>query len=134
MTAFATKMLPDAADVIAPDGSEVRILLSLNAGSMAHFYLKPGQVARPVLHRTVEEIWFVVSGKGVIWRFQDGREQIVPLSAGQCLTIPAGTRFQFRASSDEDLSIVGVTMPPWPGADEAISADGPWTPTPERHP
>jgi mannose-6-phosphate isomerase-like protein (cupin superfamily) len=48
-----------------------------------------------------------------------------------CLTIPLGTRFQFRADANgEPLTVVGVTMPPWPDADEheARQEDGPWTP------
>jgi mannose-6-phosphate isomerase-like protein (cupin superfamily) len=129
MTPFATKILPTAPDVLAPDGSEVRLLQRLARGSMAHFTLKPGQVAKAVVHRSVEEIWFVVSGRGEMWRAQDGREEIVPLAFGQSLTIPTGTRFQFRAAPDESLGIVGVTMPPWPGPDEAMPTDGPWTPT-----
>jgi hypothetical protein len=25
--------------------------------------------------------------------------------------------------------VIGTTMPPWPGADEAYHVDGPWTPS-----
>ena len=129
MTGFATKMLASQADVLAPDGSQVRLLVRLAGGSMAHFQLAPGQIARPVIHRTVEELWFVTAGTGEIWRLQNGRSEIVALSAGLSLTIPAGTAFQFRAASSEALEIIGVTMPPWPGPDEAVTAQGPWTPT-----
>ncbi len=38
------KTLPDAPDVMAPDGSEVRILCRLSGGSMAHFTLPAGRV------------------------------------------------------------------------------------------
>jgi hypothetical protein len=34
---FETRRLPAAYDVIAPDGSEVRVLLGLGGGGMAHF-------------------------------------------------------------------------------------------------
>lgn len=129
MTDFATKMLPADPDVFAPDGSEVRLLLTLDRGSMAHFRLAPGQVAKPVAHRTVEEVWFVVGGHGEMWRSQHGREEIVALSSGVCLTIPLGAAFQFRASATDELAIVGVTMPSWPGEDEAMPAKGPWTPS-----
>jgi mannose-6-phosphate isomerase-like protein (cupin superfamily) len=129
MPTFATKPLPAAPDVTAPDGSQVRLLSSLARGSMAHFRLEPGQVAKPVKHRTVEEIWYVVGGHGEIWRAQDGREEIVALEAGVSLTIPVGTSFQFRAAPDDRLEIVGVTMPPWPGEGEALPTDGPWRPT-----
>ena len=53
-----------------------------------------------VVHRTVEEIWFVLAGRGEMWRKQGEREEIVDLAPGQCLTLPLGTHFQFRASTD----------------------------------
>ncbi|MEZ5669254.1 MAG: hypothetical protein R3F55_17815 [Alphaproteobacteria bacterium] len=55
MTAFETMRLPAEADVQAPDGSDVRALLRLPGGSMAHFTLAPEQVAGGH-HNTVEEI------------------------------------------------------------------------------
>lgn len=70
-----------------------------------------------------------MSGRGQIWRATDEREEIVELAPGVALTIPVGTRFQFRATGREALTIVGATMPPWPGADEAVAVDGPWEPT-----
>ncbi len=56
----------------------------------------------------------------------DGEEQVSPLAAGMSLTIPVGALFQFRCDGDVPLDIVGVTMPPWPGADEAVFVDGIW--------
>jgi mannose-6-phosphate isomerase-like protein (cupin superfamily) len=97
---------------------------------MAHFEVGPGMVSRAVTHRTVEEIWFVVAGSGEMWRKQGEREETVPLEPGVCLTLPLGTVFQFRASATEGVCAVGVTMPPWPGDDEAIQAVGPWPPSP----
>lgn len=129
MTSFATKPLPADYDVLAPDGSEVRVLLALAGGSMAHFRLPAGQVTRAVRHATVEEIWYVLGGAGEMWRAQDGRTETIPLAAGTCLTIPLGTAFQFRASAAGPLAAVAITMPPWPGSDEAVFVDGPWAPT-----
>ncbi|HVZ08830.1 hypothetical protein [Rhodopila sp.] len=60
----ATKVLPPDCDVLAPDGAEVRVLLARAGGSMAHFRLPAGQVSRAVRHRTVEEIWYILSGTG----------------------------------------------------------------------
>jgi hypothetical protein len=117
-----TKTLPEAPDLLAPDGSEVRILLSRPAGSMAHFRLPPGQVSKPVRHRTVEEIWYVLSGHGEMWR----AGTVTPLHAGICVTIPVGVPFQFRAQGPEPLAAVAVTMPPWPGEQEAEFVEGPW--------
>jgi mannose-6-phosphate isomerase-like protein (cupin superfamily) len=126
---FETKALGAAPDGTAPDGTAVRLLLSLQGGSMAHFELPAGAVSHAVTHRTVEEIWFVMGGRGSIWRRQHGLERIEPLSAGASLTIPLGTAFQFRAEPGAPLAFVAITMPPWPGMEEALAAQGPWPPT-----
>jgi len=109
----------------------VRVLLRLAGGSVAHFALGPGRVSRAVTHRTVEEIWYVLTGRGEMWRRQGDRESVVPLEPGTCLTIPLGTHFQFRALGPEGLAAVAVTMPPWPGSDEAVPVPGAW-PSTER--
>lgn len=96
---------------------------------MAHFELKAGATSRAISHRTVEEVWFVLSGRGEMWRRQGQREEVVPLKAGVCLTIPVGTHFQFRASSTEPVAAVGVTMTPWPGKEEAVLVSGLWQAT-----
>ena len=129
MADFATKRLPAAHDVVAPDGAEVRVLLSLRGGSMAHFTLASGETSIAVTHRTVDEIWFFLTGRGEMWLKQRDREEIVPVAAGVCLTIPLGTHFQFRSFGDESLAAVAVTMPPWPGGDEAYPAPGRWPST-----
>lgn len=126
---FETKRVPAAPDVLAPDGSEVRILTRVGRGSQAQFTLPPGAVSKAVAHRTVEEVWYVVSGRGRMWRELAGREEIVDLVAGVSISIPVGTKFQFRCDGSEPLVAVGTTMPPWPGADEAVFVDGPWKPT-----
>jgi mannose-6-phosphate isomerase-like protein (cupin superfamily) len=130
MTPFETKSLPAAPDAVAPDGSNVRILLRLEGGSMAHFELPAGQTSRPVAHRTVEEIWLFLSGRGEMWRSLDGQpDSIVAVESGVSVTIPVGTRFQFRSFGDAPLCAVGVTMPPWPGDDEAMLVRGRWDAT-----
>jgi mannose-6-phosphate isomerase-like protein (cupin superfamily) len=123
---FDTMQLPGAGDVVAPDGSDVRVLLRLGRGGMAHFQLGAGRVSRAVAHHSVDEIWYVVRGEGQMWRRQDQRQETVSLLPGTCVTIPAGTHFQVRAGSNGPLAVVGVTMPPWPGADEAYEVPGAW--------
>lgn len=113
----------------APDGSDARVLLGLSGGGVAEFELAAGRVAAAVTHRTVEEIWYVLQGRGEMWRRQGPREEIVALEPGVCLTIPLGAHFQFRALADGPLRVLGVTMPPWPGQDEAVLVTGPWTPS-----
>jgi mannose-6-phosphate isomerase-like protein (cupin superfamily) len=129
---FDTKQLSAERDAVAPDGSDVRILLGLKGGGMAHFELPPGQTSTAVAHRTVEEVWFFLTGHGEMWRKQNDREEVVTVEPGVCLTIPLGTHFQFRSLGDEPMAAVGVTMPPWPGEGEAYKVDGKWEPTVPR--
>lgn len=131
---FGTRTLPGTPDAIAPDGSEVRVLLGLAGGGMAHFRLPPGETSIAVRHRTVEEIWFVTAGTGEMWRRCAGRETVEAIGRGTCLTVPLGTTFQFRCTGPEALEVVAVTMPPWPGAGEAVLCEGHWPPTCEPGP
>lgn len=121
---------PDRPDTVAPDGADVRVLLRLSRGSMAHFELGAGRVSRAVAHQSVEEIWYILRGQGQMWRRQGDRQETVPLRPGTCISIPPGTHFQFRAGRGAPLAAVGVTMPPWPGADEAYEVPGTWPPRP----
>ena len=126
MRAFETRALGETPDVIAPDGTAVRLLASLAGGSFAHFELPAGAVSHAVAHRTVEEIWYFVAGVGQVWRRQGGTESIVDVRPGVSLTIPLGSHFQFRAAETAALAFVAVTMPPWPGEAEAFRVDGRW--------
>lgn len=123
---FATIPLPAAPDVHAPDGAEVRLLVRAAGGTMAHFKLNPGEVSMAVTHRTVEELWFVIAGRGEMWRRDATREEVTPLVPGVSLSIPLGTEFQFKAAEDEAFEAVAITMPPWPGMDEAVHVKGRW--------
>jgi mannose-6-phosphate isomerase-like protein (cupin superfamily) len=125
---FDTIQLPDAPDAVAPDGSDVRVLLRLGRGSMAHFELGAGRVSRAVAHHSVEEIWYILRGQGQMWRRQGDRQETVPLRPGTCVSIPRSTHFQFRAAGDGPLAAVSVTMPPWPGDGEAHEVRGAWPP------
>jgi mannose-6-phosphate isomerase-like protein (cupin superfamily) len=123
---FTTLTRSAQPDVMAPDGSEVRILAATARGSMAQFTLSPGAVSNAVAHRSVEEVWFITRGTGRMWRKLGRLEEIVTLSPGVSLAIPVGASFQFRNDGDEPLDCVGVTMPPWPGMDEAYEVPGVW--------
>ncbi len=120
--------IPEAYHHIAPDGAEVRELMENMHGGIAHCILKADIVSLITQHRTVSEFWYILSGKGEIWRKNGSKEEVTPLSAGVTLEIPVGTIFQYRSSSD--LHFIIVTMPPWSGMDEAIMIDqGKWNST-----
>ncbi|MCJ2543304.1 cupin domain-containing protein [Thermostichus vulcanus] len=123
---FQTRTLPESVDAIAPDQSEIRFLVQVEGGSMVHCCLPVGAVSLAVTHRTVEEVWYVLSGQGELWRQQGEQQQIVTLQPGLSLSIPLGTHFQFRNTGRDPLQFIIVTMPPWPGADEAVRVPDYW--------
>ncbi len=126
MNRFATTHVKRVKPEQAPDGSSVLPLLALESGAMALFELPAGKVSRAIRHRSVSEIWLVLSGRGSMWRHQDEREEIVALEEGVCVSIPVGTAFQFRCDAEGPLRVAAVTMPPWPGNDEADFVAGQW--------
>ena len=79
-----------------------------------------------VAHRTVEEIWFFVEGQGEVWRKHGSREEVTAVAPGVSLTIPTGVHFQFRNTGSSPLRFLCVTIPPWPGGDEAYRVPGHW--------
>ena len=123
---FATEQLSERYDVLAPDGSEIRLLVRTDRGSMVHGTLPPGQVSRAITHRTVDEVWYITAGQGQVWRKFGNDECVVDVEAGTALSIPLSTHFQFRTIGAEPLQFVLCTMPPWPGEQEAVRVPDYW--------
>ncbi len=129
MAKIGSTRLEDAPLVHAPDGSDIRVLPAVDGASMVHASLPPGAITQAVYHRTVEEIWYCVSGRGRLWRSFDDDESVIDLEPAVSASIPLGARFQFRNDGGERLEIVIATAPPWPGDDEAVACDGVWEAT-----
>ena len=124
-----TRPFPEAPDARSPAGAEIRCLMAGATGNMIHSTVPPHQVNRATIHATVSEFWYVLSGRGEIWRQKGGTEELTILEPGLSIDIPVGTAFQYRCIGVEPLRFLCVTMPPWPGDQEAHSIDGPWVPT-----
>jgi mannose-6-phosphate isomerase-like protein (cupin superfamily) len=122
-------ILPEQPEAISPAGADIRFLMDGERGNMIHSTVPPNQVNRATVHSTVSEFWYVLEGRGEIWR-DDGTESCVtPLVPGTAIDIPVGTAFQYRNLSDVDLKFICVDMPPWPGDSEAAYVDGKWQST-----
>lgn len=123
---FETRKLAEKYNYLAPDGSEIRLLPSMGGGGLCHCTLGPGKISKAVRHKTVEEIWYVIEGKGQVWRKQGAKESVVDVAVGSSLTIPVGVHFQFRTKGKMALKILIATMPPWPGPKESIDVRKHW--------
>jgi mannose-6-phosphate isomerase-like protein (cupin superfamily) len=126
---FEFKTLPDNYDGLAPDTSEIRLLPEFETGGLAHCTLGVGKTSLAVKHKTVSEIWYCLAGKGEIWQSNANGAEIKPFAAADSFTIPLGNNFQFRNIGNEPLIILIVTMPKWPGPDEAVVVKGNWDET-----
>ena len=111
-----------APDAIAPDGSEIRyVVTDAGRASLVEVRLPAGSASKPVRHRTVEEIWYFLAGRGEVWLEEPGRPGAArPVGPGDAVVIPTGWHFQFRAGA-EDLRFLCYTAPPWPGEEEAVA-------------
>ena len=126
MQLFEQKPFPEKYDYLAPDTSEIRLLLDVPGAGVAHCILPPGKVSVAVRHQTVNEIWYVISGKGELWQGLNTIDEFAELRSGVTLTIKKGNSFQFRNTGNADLCILITTSPNWPGAQEAVHVKGYW--------
>ena len=116
----------EAADTLAPDGAEIRVLLDKSHGaerlSLAEALVKPGERTACVSHQTIEEFWYILKGTGLFHRFTpDGsRKETAAVAPGDALLIPTGYRFYVENTGQGDLIFLCADAPPWPGPDEAI--------------
>lgn len=123
---FSLKLVSKDYDHLAPDGSEIRLLSAVKGGGLAHCTLPKGKISAPVVHQTVEEIWYFLNGQGQVWRKFGAFERIDEVYSSVSLTIPLGTSFQFRNTGADDLCFIIVTIPNWPGPQEAVTVQGFW--------
>jgi mannose-6-phosphate isomerase-like protein (cupin superfamily) len=100
---------------------------------MGSFRLGPSQVATAIYHLTVDELWYITSGSGYIWRAPSGHPEqgkVDRLEPGVSIAIPVGTHFQWRADGGAALDVLGVDAPAWPGDGEAVLSNmAPWRAT-----
>ena len=106
--------MPDATDTTATDGAQVRLLPVLKGESVAQFRPGTGAVSRVGYHRKVEEICYVLTGRGEMWCRTGEHEEIALLASVFCLAIPRRTSFGFRAAAGAALAAVSVARQPWP--------------------
>ncbi len=114
--------------LLAPDGSEIRELVRSAGASLAHCTLPAGAVSRATRHRSVDELWYVISGTAEIWRKSGAEEELLEAGPGCSLRVATGVAFQFRTTGDEPLVFLIATVPAWPGGEEAEPTDGRWSP------
>jgi mannose-6-phosphate isomerase-like protein (cupin superfamily) len=88
-----TTMLPQQPDAKSPAGEDIRYLMDGERGNMIHSTVPPHQVNRATVHASVSEFWYVLEGRGEIWRYDGSEESITTLVPGTAIDISVGTAF-----------------------------------------
>ena len=114
-------------DYFAPDGSHCYELCRAQSGNMAYFEQPAGAISKAVTQNGISELWMILSGVGLMWMKQEnGDESITFMHPKRSISIPDRCTFQFWNFSNQVLTFVLATMPPWPGDSAAIKAEGIW--------
>lgn len=121
--------LPATPDAKSPAGADIRFIMDGTTGNMIHSTVPSGQINRATVHETVSEFWYILEGDGEIWRKDGNEERVTSLVTGVSIDIPVGTAFQYRNVGVKPLKFICISMPPWPGDDEAAHLEGAWEPT-----
>ncbi len=123
----------EQSDYNAPDGSQITYLIKGQPGDfgdLCNCKLPIGKTSIAVTHQTVKELWNFTAGKGQFWLKDGDVETISEVKKGTSILIYPGVSFQFRNTSEDTiLESTITTMPPWPGANEALVVEGKWNPT-----
>lgn len=101
------------ASIINTDhGSEIRPLIDratsgVTRCSLAEEVLPPGCAVTPHHHREIEEIYYVVSGRGLMTVGDETRE----VNAGDAVYVPRNHRHSLRNNGSEPIRLILVCGP-----------------------
>jgi mannose-6-phosphate isomerase-like protein (cupin superfamily) len=103
----------DQADIIhTPHNSEIRPLIDRTTSpithcSLAEEILPPGCAVSPHHHLNLEEIYYIVSGRGLMTVGEDARE----VGAGDAVYIPRGHRHFLKNTGPEPIKLILICGP-----------------------
>ena len=103
------------------DGSEIRELLahrnaSITNQSLAEARLPVGQSTTPHFHHRTEEIYYIISGIGVM---RIGEESS-PVGPGDAIAIPPGLVHQITNTGEQTLVFLCCCAPPYEHDDTTL--------------
>lgn len=101
--------------------SEIRPLIDRTTSeitqcSLAEETLPPGCAVTPHRHRQIEEIYYIVSGRGLMTVGEETRE----VGAGDAVYIPRGHRHTLENTGDDPIKLILVCGPAFFYEDEIV--------------
>jgi mannose-6-phosphate isomerase-like protein (cupin superfamily) len=105
-------------------GSEIRPLVdrttsAITQCSLAEEILLPGQSVTPHRHREIEEVYYIIEGRGVMTVGREQRE----VAAGDAIFIPRGNRHTLANTGTEPIKLLLVCGPAFFYQDEVLDAE-----------
>lgn len=105
-------------------GSEIRPLVdrttsAITQCSLAEEILLPGQAVTPHHHREIEEVYYIIEGRGVMTVGDEQRE----VAAGDAVFIPRGNRHTLANTGTEPIRLLLVCGPAFFYEDEVLDAE-----------
>ena len=109
--------------VRTPHNSEIRPLIDRTTSpitqcSLAEEMLPPGCAVTPHHHRDLEEIYYIVSGAGLMTVGESSRE----VGAGDAVYIPRGHRHSLKNTGTEPIKLILVCGPAFFYEDQVFDA------------
>jgi len=92
---------------ITKDGSTIREIMKGRHQSLAEATVAPSQTTTPHYHVKTEEIYYILSGQGLMMLEEDERE----VMAGDAILIPPGKRHCIRNTGETDLTFLCCCAP-----------------------
>jgi mannose-6-phosphate isomerase-like protein (cupin superfamily) len=113
----------DSITVKTAHGSEIRPLIdrttsSVTQCSLAEEVLPPGRAVTPHRHHQIEEIYYILSGNGIMTIGEDSR----PVTAGDAIYVPRETSHTLENTGSEPIKLLLVCGPAFFYEDEILSS------------
>lgn len=113
----------DAKILNTPQGSEIRPLMDRTVGpitqcSLAEETLPPGKTVPPHTHEVLEEIYYILSGSGVMTIGAESQE----VGAGDAIYIPKNNVHTLTNTGDEAMMLLLVCGPAFYFEDHRVLA------------
>ena len=101
---------------ITKDGSTIREILKASNQSLAEATVLPGQTTAAHYHIKTEEIYYILSGQGLMFLKEDEKE----VGTGDAILIPPGQRHSIRNTGSDDLVFLCCCTPGYSHEDTVL--------------
>lgn len=108
--AFITKDRSEIREIMAPANS------CIERQSLAEAIVYPGDTTATHIHKTVEEIYYILDGEGIMW--QDGKERSV--RPGDAIANPPGVPHRITNTGDSPLVFLCICVPNYTHEDTVL--------------